>query len=470
MRTSVVLGAFILAVASPALAGSKPETETGHSTTAPSNDALLQLMCYRVDKQHRGTGMVLSVLRPSGVTTLSYGETATTCGTKMDGATVFQVASLTKIFTSLLLADAAAAQAVHLDDPLASILSEGIVVPSFGGRGITLTDLATHTAGLPLRPVNLAVAADAPNKYAGYTSKQLFEGLRDYQLTRKPGSQFEYSNVGFALLGQSLATRLGAPYADLLRDRITGPLRMLDTTVGLPVDPKCRAQPHDIDLKPVAETSDGALNPAGGLYSTANDLIQLLELFVSAKGPARLPEAARMMLSVDRPGENLTTRMAMGWRRTVSNGETYYWSNGSGDGSRAFMGFNPRRGVAVVALINASGKGVDDFGFHLLDPAQPIDLQVPKIYHQISLPSSELEKFAGIYEYAPGDRFPVSVGATGLLLGEGPAQVVLYPEALNRFFTKTVEAEVHFSPPVDGQSPSFILLQNGQQFTYKRVK
>ncbi len=436
----------------------------------PVDDAdIARLIRYRIEKQHRGTGAVVGVLRPSGSTIVAYGPTALHGRRQMDGSTIFEAASLTKVFTALLLADAATRGEAALDDPLSAYVPPGTRVPGFGKDEMTLTDLATHTAGLPLRPDNIHAAPDAPNKYAGYTLAQLYAGLPDYGLTRPPGSAFEYSNVGSALLGQGLSLRLRASYTDLLRARIIGPLGLRDT--ALDVAPSARprvAQGYDIDLKPVSASDEGALGPGGGLHTTADDLLRFLALFLKGDGPGELPKAARLMLTIDRPGDDKDTRMALGWRRTSAHGETYYWSNGSGDGSRTFMGFNPRRGIAVAALVNASsGEGVDDIGRHVLDPAQDVDLKIPKLHHQITLPPTALDRFLGNYQYAPDDRLEVTRGVTGLLVGSGPGQFVIYPEGPTRFFAKVDDLE--FGAPSSGPPPTLVLHQDGHAYTYNRV-
>ena len=443
------------------------------STAARSIDDadIARLIRFRIEKQHRGTGAVVGVLRAAGPTIVAYGPTAMHGRQAMGGSTIFEAASLTKVFTALLLADAATRREAALDDPLSAYVPPGIRVPSFGKDVITLTDLATHTAGLPLRPDNIHAAPDAPNKYAGYTLAQLYAGLPDYKLTRPPGSKFEYSNVGFALLGQGLGLRQRASYADLLRERVLDPLGLRDT--ALDVSPSARrrmAQGYDIDLKPVSPSDEGALSPAGGLHATADDLLRFLALFLNQEGRVGLPKAARLMLTIDRPGEDKDTRMALGWRRTTTHGETYYWSNGSGDGSRTFMGFNPRRGIAVAALINASsGEGVDDIGRHVLDPAQAADLKIPKAHHQITLPPTALDHFLGTYEYAPDDRIEITRGVTGLIAGSGPGQFVIYPEAPTRFFAKIADLEFDFGPLTPAPPPLLNLHQDGQVYTYRRV-
>jgi D-alanyl-D-alanine-carboxypeptidase/D-alanyl-D-alanine-endopeptidase len=474
-RIAVVAGFLALAAVTPARAA-----PAAPDATRPANlrDAdIARLIRFRVDQQHRATSVVVGVLRRSGASIVAYGPTGR--ARKTGGDTVFEIASLSKIFTDLLLADAVVRGDARLDDPLSAYVPPGVKVPGFQDRAITLTDLATHTSALPLRPNNLNAAPDTPNKYASYTIGQLYGGLPDYRLTRPPGSKFEYSNLGVALLGQGLALHAHTTYASLLSARITGPLGLKDTRLG--DDPAAgprRAQGHDSDLKPVGSTDDGALNPAGGLRATANDLLKFLALFARDSGPGAradadgdLAKAARLMLTVDRPGDDPATRMALGWRRSKTGEATYYWSNGSGDGSRTFMGFNPARHIAVVALADAaSGEGLDDIARRVLDPAQAVNLKIPAVHHEVQLPPQALDRLLGTYRYAPGDEFTLTRGITGLLLGAGPGQLVIYPEAPGRFFAKVADLQIDFDLPADGAPPlTLVLHQDGETFTYKRV-
>ena len=231
-------------------------------TTLPTDAEIARLTRFRVEKQRAASGIVVGIVRPSGQSLLTYGATALTGGRKVDGGTIYEVASLTKVFTALLLADAVVRSEAGLDDPLQAYVPAGVGVPQFDGRPITLTDLATHTAGLPLRPNNLHAAPDAVNKYARYSLAQLYAGLPNYRLTRAPGARFEYSNLGPSLLGHGLALRRHTTFSDLLRERITRPLGLADTRLG--DDPSARtrrALGYDIDLKPVGATDFGAPQP-----------------------------------------------------------------------------------------------------------------------------------------------------------------------------------------------------------------
>ncbi len=438
-----IVGLLLGALAVPAYAAAGPDTEIA--------DALR----VRIDQQKRGTAAVVGLLNAAGRQVTSHGPAG--------ADSVFEVASLTKVLTALLLADAARRGEVGLDDPLSRYESG---TPSCDGRAITLTDLATHGAGLPLRPPNLQSAPGAFNKYAGYTTEQLRSSLRGYALTRRPGDRFEYSNWGFGLLGDALAIGSGLSYDDLLQKRITGPLAMTSTALQTDTGMKARlVQGHDDRLRPLPPTSDGALGPAGGLRSTANDILNLLAVFLG-RGPEALIASGKAMLAVDRPGDDDRTRMALGWRRTRGVAGDLYWSNGRADGYRAFMGFNPQLGVAVVALIDASsGVGVDDIGRHLLDPASPIDLSARVVHVEVPLPPAQLDLYVGTYEYAPGDRLTLKRDGEMMICEAGSTRLEVRSEGNGRFFFVDIEAALVFS----ADRTSVELHQDGNTYTYRRI-
>jgi len=470
LRLAVVGLAVSLTAATQSFAAGA--AKTAHAVTL--RDDIARLIRYRVDKQRRATGVVVGIVE-TGQTpiVIAYGPTDTPRARRLDGDSVFEIASLTKVFTALLLTNAVMRHEVTLDQPIVALLPKAVRLPSFAGRPITLTDLATHGSGLPLRPGNLHVKADTPNKYAEYTIQQLYGGLADMKLTRAPGTQFEYSNLGFAILGQALANRAHVSYDTLLRARITGPLGLSDTRMGIDAAAKGRlAQGHDVDLRPIGSTDDGALNPAGGLKSTVNDLLRFLSVFIGRADSALTP-AARMMLTVDRPGDDAQTRMALGWRRVMGKSGVYYWSNGSGDGSRAFMGFNPSLHVAIVALANASSAdGVDDIARHVLDPAAVVDVKIQPFHRLATLSDAALNRFIGTYRTATGDTIGIARGATGLIITIGKGQFLMYPESNSRLFAKVADLQFDFRLPSSGPAESFTGQQDGQAVpdVYRRIK
>lgn len=144
---------------------------------------------------------------------------------KLDETTIFQIGSVTKTFTTTLLASMVIDGQVRLEDPLQAYLPPGVRAPEFHGRPITLLDLAEQNSGLPRLPENLG--DDNPSDpYANYTPGMLATFLSHYVLTRVPGETYEYSNLGVGLLGDALARRAHESYGALSTRRILQPLNM----------------------------------------------------------------------------------------------------------------------------------------------------------------------------------------------------------------------------------------------------
>ena len=176
------------------------------------DEAIRKMLSTRVDLQKQATGIVVGVIDSMGSRIVSYGTMGLSDRRPVNGDTVFDVGSITKVLTALLLADMAQRGEVSLDDPAAKYLdAKKVKLPERGGKQITLIDLATHTSGLPLRPTNL-VSKDPNDKYRGYTVDLMYECLSSFTLPRDIGTKYEYSNIGYGLLGHVLEKRMGKPY------------------------------------------------------------------------------------------------------------------------------------------------------------------------------------------------------------------------------------------------------------------
>ena len=432
--------------------------------------ALHALLVERVDARNWGTAIVVGISSPQGRRIVSYGTLSVQDRHAVDGRTVFEIASLTKVFTALVLADMAARKQVTLDAPVSTCLPAGVSVPEHGGKQITFLDLATHTSGLPLRPSNLA-SQTALNKYAGYTVEQLYQGLASFKLPRDPGSEFEYSNWGFGLLGQALAHCAGKSYPELLAERVTGPLGMRDTMFVPSSALRSRlAAAYDGKLRPVPNESTGALDAAGGLYSTVDDLLKFIDLFLG-RGPQPLVAAAATMLEPRRPGDFPGIRMGLGWRfeEDVANPADVplFWSSGRADGYRSFMALNLQQRLAVVGLTNgATNAGVDDIGRHVLDPR----VAVSRPHPSITVPTTVLDRYVGRYKFEDGNALTVVRDGDQLvvqLTGQGPLPV--RATAPREFFPEDIEAQFVFEESGNGPAPSLVLTQNGASWKAQRV-
>jgi D-alanyl-D-alanine-carboxypeptidase/D-alanyl-D-alanine-endopeptidase len=354
-------GVFLLI--SDARAQSLPESPV------PPDSEIRRILVDRIDGAWKGVGIVVGVIEPKGTRVVAYGTLDQGDKRPLNGDTIFEIGSVTEVFTSLLLADMVQRGEVALSDPVAKYLPEGVKVPERGGRRITLEDLATHTSGLPRLPSNLKPANPA-NPYADYSAERLYEFLSAYKMWRDIGSGFEYSNLGGGLLGHALARRAGMSYEALATSRIAQPLHMRSTRITLSAEMQVRlAVGHNAALAAVPNFDYQALAGTGALRSSANDLL----VFVAANlGYAKSPLAPAMaaMLKVRRPTTIPGTEMALGW---VVASDGIVWRNGSTAGYRSFVGYDPKSRTGVAVLSNTfTNTGLNDIGMHLLDARIPL--------------------------------------------------------------------------------------------------
>ncbi len=461
MKSASLVLLLSLLAAPPLAQGAQP-------APLPDDAAVRTILAERIDARKQGVGIVVGLIDASGRRVIAHG-TFDGDDRRVDGDTLFEIGSVTKVFTALLLADAVARGEVALDDPVAKFLPAGVKVPERGGKKITLADLATHTSGLPRLPSNMA-PKDPANPYADYGEAQLFEFLSGHELARDIGSRYEYSNLGAGLLGFALARRAGMDYPALVRTRITGPLGMKSTAVILPDALRARLAPgHDRERKRAGNWDVDALAGAGALRSTANDMLT----FVAANlGLVESPLAPAMaaMLKTRRPTGTPGMEIALGWHVSTGDGREIVWHNGGTGGYRSFVGFDPKAKSGVVVLANMfTEAGVDDIGRHLLDPSAPL-IAPPKKRAEIAVDAATLARYAGRYELAPGFHVDVTPEGGRLfvqLTGQPRAEV--FAEAPHEFFYKVVDAQITFKATEPGPATGLVLHQNGRDMPAKRI-
>jgi D-alanyl-D-alanine-carboxypeptidase/D-alanyl-D-alanine-endopeptidase len=463
MRRTIFLLA-ILTLASSAMAQSAAQS------AMPSDSEIRQILVDRIDAQHQSVGIVVGVIGPEGRRVVAYGQLEKGDPRPLNGDTIFEIGSATKVFTSLLLADMAQRGEVALNDPVAKYLPASVKVPERNGRSITLVDLATHTSGLPRMPTNFT-PEDSTNPYADYSVDQLYQFLSSYQLTRDIGSQYEYSNLGGGLLGHVLALRAGMSYEALVRSRICDPLGMSSTRITLTPEMKVRlAVGHNQGLEAVANWDLPTLAGAGALRSTANDLLT----FIAANlGLVKSPLAPAMaaMLKVRRPTGQLELETGLAWLISTKNGREIVWHNGGTGGYRSFMGFDPKARIGVVALSNTSTlAGVDDIGRHLLDASVPLAAPV-KPHTQVAVDPKLFDGYVGTYQVTSNLIYTISRDGSHLFaqLTRQPAAEI-FPEGDRDYFYKAVDAQITFITDSSGRATELILHQNGQDVHAKRFE
>jgi len=256
----------LLAVLCVAICGVSPLAQSPGTSSLASDSEIQKILAERVDAYRQSVGVVVGVIEPSGRRIVTYGRMSANATTPLNGDTLFEIGSMTKVFTLLLLAEAVQRGEVALTDPISKYLPASVKVPE-SGRAITLQDLSQHSSGLPRMPGNMK-PRDPENPFADYSVDQLYQFLSTYQLTRDVGATYEYSNLGAGLLGHILALRTGMDYELLVKTRITGPLGMTSTAIMLMPALQARLAPgHDRTLQPTKNWDVTSLAGAGALRS-----------------------------------------------------------------------------------------------------------------------------------------------------------------------------------------------------------
>jgi serine-type D-Ala-D-Ala carboxypeptidase/endopeptidase len=433
-------------------------------TALPADSAIARMVRERVASGWT-PGLVLGVIRPDGsrvVFAAGYGPDRQ----PLNERSVFEIGSITKAFTGILLADMAARGEVQLEQPVAALLPPGTRVPERNGRPITLLDLATQSSGLPRLPDNMPFG-DPANPYADYSDSLLFAFLATHTLQRDVGSQYLYSNLGFGLLGNALARRAGKPYETLIRERVLAPLEMGETRITLTPELRSRVAPgHDGEGKPASMWDIGSLAGAGALRSTAADMLRFLAANINGtSGP--LGQALKTAIEPRRPAGSPEMRIGLGWHLVSRRGVEVVWHNGGTGGYRSFAGFDPVRKIGVVVLTNSSNDS-DDLGLFLLGSAAELDSA--RSTTPFAVPESVLQEYVGVYELAPGFSITVTRNGTGLYgQGTGQDRFQMYARNAQEFFLRVVPARIVFQRDAAGKVTSLILYQGGQEMTGKRL-
>lgn len=432
------------------------------ASSIPDAAALRRLLQERVDDK-KAVALIAAVDRPGAEPWLvAVGNER--AGKPLDEHSVFEIGSITKVFTGILLADMVLRGEVKLDQPVAELLPKDVRVPTRNGIAVTLAHLSIQNSGLPRLPDNLA-PKDMSNPYADYTVAQLYEFLNKHELRRDPGAQYEYSNLGVGLLGHALSLRAGKSYEQLVRERILEPLGMKSTAITLTSDMRARvAQGHDGNGAPVPMWDLPTLAGAGALRSTVADMRRFI---AAAASPPDNAIGKAIKLSMEpRATMNRSLTMGLGWHRIHMEGDTLIWHNGGTGGYHSFAGFNARTRASVVLLANSSQDN-DDIARHLVLPAFQLVQYVRRA--EITLPADTLRGYVGTFRLAP--TFAITIthenGALHLQATNQP-KVPLFAEAMDRFFLRVVDAQIEFVRDSTGRVNELILVQNGARQRAKR--
>ncbi len=371
---------------------------------------------------------------------------------------LFEIGSISKVFTGILLADAVVEGKLSLDDTLAKRLPVAFEHPQTGG--VTLRQLATHTSCLPRLPDNM-MHADLADPYAQYDDRALFEYLKSAQVEGQPPCAPAYSNLGFGALGVVLERVHGKPWATLVQERIAAPLGLVDTVQQLSAEQRGRlAQPWN-GTEPAHEWTFEAIAGAGALHSTTADMSKLADALLAGREgplgkawPILAGDYVEMPLIGGKVGlalEHVTLDHGDGW------GDSYGHEGGTG-GYRSIVEVWPAKGRGVVVL--ASNAVANPLAW-LATWQTAGEEHAARV--EVTLPLATLDDYVGVYPIDKQARFTIVRRGDGLVARlTGQPFLPIFASARDEFFYRVVDAQLSFHRDAGGKVGGLTLHQNGR--------
>ncbi len=463
MRHTPILLLCVLTLAAPARA--KPETKS-------LEDRISEVARPYVDSGVL-MGVVIGVIDGKEQVISGLGRLSDKRSASPDGDTIFEIGSITKVFTGVMLASLVEEGLVTLDEPVQALLPRGVIVPARatdeGSKKITLVDLSTHTSGLPRMPSNFN-PPDAKRPYLHYTSEALYAFLSAHMLRRLPGDSYEYSNLAAGLLGHALGLRAKQTYTAMLRSRITRPLGISFTHLEVPQVAEANvAPPHTADGIPTEPWDFATLTGAGAIRSNVNDMLVFARANL-APDDSPLGKALKLAQRIHwKPKTAGAPSMGLGWHAGAG---AQRWHNGQTGGYHSFVSIDPGKQRAIVLLSNTSTGQVDRLAKTIASLLDGKTVEAPKFEMPVTLSADQLDACVGTFEITPAFKITVTRERNRLMaLATGPGQgkLRLWPKSATEFFVRAVEARVTFHTNDAGKIIALTLFQNGKEMRGKKT-
>ena len=430
----------------------------------PADSALTAFIGSQLEEGRAG-GIVVGVMEADGSTRVVSLGSAGVNARPFGPESLFEIGSITKVFTATLLAEMGDRGEVSFSDPVAKYLPDEVRMPVRGGRQITLLDLATHHSALPRVPDNMP-RSNRLNPFADYTVEHLYAFLSAHELRRDISADFEYSNLAVGLLGHTLGRAKDMSYEALVRKRVLEPLGMAMTGVTTEGDLRdWMTEGHDAAGNVMPPWQMPALAGAGALRSNAEDMLTFLAANI---GP---PESSleRAMRFTHEIQEQLDPRSGIGlaWRVERVGEVTMLFHTGGTAGFQTFVGFDPERGVGAVVLANANPAGSNHvagaIGRQLINPGTQA---APEHEHAENV----LRAYVGRYEVRPGRFISVTL-ENGTLFAQptGQRRASLVPVSEARFSLNGREVYISFTRDESGTVTGLVVHQNGTNTPARKV-
>jgi len=313
-------------------------------------------------KDPNNSSLSIGIINNDKTELFFYGETKKGTDELPSSSSLYEIASISKTFTAIMLARAVNEGKIQLGDDIRKYLPGDFTNLQFKGIPIKIVNLSNHTSGLPSLPDDFdkQQGYDPANPYLHYPKEGIYSFLRKFKPDTIPGSVSAYSNLGFAMLGTILENVYQMPLAQLLQKSITGPLKMTGTHYKVPApQQKLMVTGYSDETgKAVSYWNLEHFKAAGGLKSSIADMLLYLKANINEIN-------TDFSLSHQPTDQQEDFERGLAWMIQPLDNETVIWHNGGTGGFRSYCGFIKSKKAGVILLSNSSAS-VDEAGLELL--------------------------------------------------------------------------------------------------------
>lgn len=376
---------------------------------------------------------------------------------KLNKQSVFEIGSITKTMTALLLAEAVVQEKVSLDDYVDSLLPTELKIKS--PKAITLKQLATHSSGLPRLPSNQKNIM-GKDPYADYQREDLLEAISD-QMVSPNQQQYAYSNYGVGLLGEALAILNQDSYQNLLKTHVFEPLNMNNSYADASLVPKDRRVSGYAGKYAVPNWHFKALAGAGSVNSSIEDLLTFGAAILKADHP-ELKQAIELSKQVHYQQNGVT--LGLNWH--INKG--VLWHNGGTAGFRSILMIDPAQNKVVAGITNQAEHSVEDIAGHLLRPEN----EMKSFDFPVEISEQALQKFTGNFRNKANQKTITTSIKNGHLMLHFPKQPAYRLTYLgqNKFIMKLTKTRIRFESNEPEQFNQLYFKAWGDEQLYQRAE
>ena len=413
---------------------------------------------YRV-KNHINPSIAVGLTDSTGTHFYVHGWSDVKQQIKADQHTLYEIGSITKSFTGLLLAKFVVEDSLNLDSPVNEFLPDSIDLTDKKGKQVTLKSLATHSSGLPRLPSNLEVT-NQYNPYENYDKNSMYSFLSQHT-PRTIGLQFVYSNLGFGLLGDVLSSYKQTPFRSLIRNQVLKPLHLTHTYFEVPSAQKSHMAKGYLGTEEVPLWKFKVMDAAGGLKTTIGDLQNYGNHFLESSSFTQIDSVAMKSYFTDQDGN----QYGLGW--FIDQDGTVFHGGGTG-GFRTFIAIDTKNDRVISVMSNSGSSAIEDLAKYLINP-KAYPLHIDK--EEVTITAEQLEPFQGVYiNDGLGLNYTIVIKDNHLhaKLNQQP-EFPLYYQGGESFIYKVVKAEVVFEKDENNTVVGLLLNQNGQKIQFVKT-